>query len=101
MSLLLNGCLVGSGGVVRVALELAPHSRGMSGRDTSMAMPSSWDTVFSRNHTPIQGVLYRAIPSFCTMMNVCNNGSFNGFWVECNVMRPGLMAPTGLELSFG
>ena len=64
-----------------------------------MVVSCNWDIVFPSNHIPIRGVLYWATPSFCTMMNVCNNGSFNGFWVKCNVMRPGLVAPAGLELS--
>ena len=35
------------------------------------------------------------------MMNICYNGSFNGFWAECNVMRPRPMASASLEPSFG
>ena len=35
------------------------------------------------------------------MMNICHNGLFNGFWVECHVMRPRPVASAGLESSFG
>ena len=35
------------------------------------------------------------------MMNICSNGSFNGFWAKCNVMRLEFVALVGLEPSFG
>ena len=35
------------------------------------------------------------------MMNIYYNGSLNGFWAKCNVMRHGPMASAGLEPSFG
>ena len=101
MLLLLSGCLVGSGMWSEWHWNWLPTPKGCLAAILPKAVLGNWDTVFPNNHTPIRGVLYQTTPSVCTMMNVCNNGSFNGFWAKCNVMRPGLVASAGLELNFG
>ena len=90
------------GGVVRAALELAPHfRRDVRQRFFLMRYRCNQGIVSPANHALVRGVPYKADPRLQATMNMHYSGSPNGFWAGRNVMRPEPMALAGPGSSFG
>jgi len=88
-------------GVMRVALELAPHFRmNVRQRFFPGRYRCNRGIVSLSNHALVRGVPCWVDPRLRAIMNMHYSGLFNGFWAGHNVIRPEPMALAGLGSSF-